>query len=161
MKRTAAIALLAAALLTGCGKPEDKFVGNWDGKLDVPQASIDQIEKQMPGAGAMAKAQIKDRSIALELKRDGTYALAAKTGAQTDNVTGTWTLAEDGKSIHMSAPEPDKATKDRMLKQGMTEEQLKPKESDAKDLKVSEDGKTLSVSESNMGISVTLTFTKK
>ena len=52
MKSHSLIALLAVAALVGCGKPEDKFVGKYDGKLDMPQETLDQFKAAAIAAGA-------------------------------------------------------------------------------------------------------------
>ena len=74
MKASSLIALVLAVALIGCGKPEDKFIGKYDGKLDIPQETLDQIKVAAVAAGATAaqvEQQIKSATFGMELMKEG------------------------------------------------------------------------------------------
>lgn len=85
MKTLAALTLVAALALAGCGVSEKSLAGKWTGKLVMS-------EEDKKSGGQFAEAMANSMTFDLELKEDKTFTLAAM-GMPSE---GTWTLA-DGK----------------------------------------------------------------
>jgi hypothetical protein len=87
-------ALLVAGILVGCSKPEDKFVGHYEGKIDIDQATKDKITQANPQGAAMLQ-EFESMSIALNLNADKTYSarLSGMSKRNANNRSGTWTLS--------------------------------------------------------------------
>ena len=90
---------LAALLMAGCSKPEDKFVGHYTGKVQItPQAekALSALPKQ---AQAQTRSQLQSLNVALDLKKDKAYtvSMSLPDGAYTG--TGTWSLTDNKISL--------------------------------------------------------------
>jgi hypothetical protein len=160
--RSLLLVAVAATLFVGCGKPEDKFVAKWIGKVDFPKEAMDTLKAMLPPADyAKAEKDIKDAKLDLELKKDKTYAITTVAQGEPSTVTGTWTLSEDGKTLTLSGPKLSDDAKAKAKAAGATDQQISASEDKSTAYTVSEDGKTLSTTEAQMGFQITITFTKQ
>ena len=161
MKKLLPIALVAAALIAGCGKPEDKFVGKWNGKVELPQAAIDMIKAFTPEAErGKVEQDIKDTKIELDLKKDRTYTITTTASGKTDSQNGTWTLDKEGKTVTLSAPKLSEDAKSKAKAAGATDAMIQEGEGKSMAYTVSTDKRTLTHTEEQMGMSITMTFSK-
>ena len=136
MKRLC-IALIAASLLiAGCGGPEDKFVGKWDGEFIIPEELLEMAKANAP---ENEKDQFDDLSYSLELKGDGTYDMARNSTGERS--TGTWTLSEDGKTISMTWPKGENDNSYSMISDSSGDNMA---------FDISEDGKSISFDNEQM-----------
>jgi hypothetical protein len=157
------LAIIAVALLlVACGKPQDKFVGIWDGKVEIPPETVEAMNKMMED---MAKAagqkitdtdrkqmeqgltELKNAKPTLELKEDGTCVLTSEGASPSDAANGTWVLSEDKKSITIKV-ESGKSTEVPPNKQDLV-------------FIIDADGKTMTFEDDQMGMKTKLTFTKR
>ncbi len=160
--RSLLLVAVAATLLVGCGKPEDKFVGNWTGKVEFPKEAMDTLKAMLPPADfAKAEKDIKEAKIDLELKKDKAYSITSVTQGKPSTVTGTWTLSEDAKTLTLSGPKLGEEAKADAKKAGATDAQIAESEAKSTAYTVSEDGKTISATEDQMGFKITISFSKQ
>lgn len=148
MKAHSLIALLVVAALMGCGKPEDKFVGKYDGKLEIPQESLDQIKAFATAAGAtpaQVEQQIKEATFGMELMKEGKCRVWSASKGQESSNEATWTLNEQGNAITIKFKDPVAGTGVVPPDMGLT---------------ASEDKKTLTFHRNEMGMQVTVVYTK-
>ena len=104
-------ALLVFALVVGCSKPEQKYVGTYTGKLQISQASKDKLAK-LGAQAAMVEQQIEKATFNLNLKDDMTYTVSASgvpaTAESSDE--GKWAFADNQITLtstkDKSKPEP-------------------------------------------------------
>ncbi len=90
------------AALVGCSKPESKFVGHYDAKIEVDQALRDKVAAAGPQATAMLEQQLGAAQGSLNLFGDGTYS-GRQSGTSKGNrgiSSGKWT--ESGGTITMT-----------------------------------------------------------
>jgi hypothetical protein len=161
MKHLAAIALVAIAL-AGCSKPEDKFVGKWDGKVDVPQEAIDMIKAFSPNEAPKIETEIKGTKVELDLAKDGKYTVTTTPlSGKPSSVSGTWTLSEDGKTLTMSGPQLSEDAKAKAKAAGATDAQIKQGEGQSTAYTVGEDAKTLTADLQQLGMTIKVAFTKR
>jgi ABC-type Na+ efflux pump permease subunit len=160
--RSLLLVAVAATLLVGCSKPEDKFVGNWAGKVEFPKEAMDTLKAMLPPADfAKAEKDIKEAKIDLELKKDKSYSITSVTENKPSTVTGTWTLSEDAKTLTLSGPKLGDEAKAAAKKAGATDAQIAESEAKSTTYTVSEDGKSMSTTEAQMGFEITISFSKK
>lgn len=148
MKAHALIALALVAALMGCGKPEDKFVGKYDGKLEIPQESIDQIKAFAGAAGAtpaQIEQQIKSATFGMELMKEGKCRVWSASNGQESSNEATWTLNEQGNAITIKFKDPVAGT-------GVVPPDMA--------LTASEDKKSLTFHQNQMGIKATVVYTR-
>jgi hypothetical protein len=157
------LAIIAVALLlVGCGKPEDKFVGMWDGKVEIPPEAVAAMNKMMDD---MAKATgqkvtdadrkemekalngAKDVKPTLDLKEDGTCVLSSEGAGRSETANGKWQLSEDKKSITVTV-------------QSTAASAAAPMNQDIVFI-IGDDGKTMTFEDNQMGMKTKLTFTKR
>ncbi|KKL45506.1 hypothetical protein LCGC14_2355010, partial [marine sediment metagenome] len=155
MQRTYAVLLLALLLITGCGKPEDKFVGKYDGTLEMDQELIELMQAAAsPDLPTNIAESLKSATLELELKGDGTYAMISNSINGPSVQTGTWTLNLDGEVLTLSSPVKDQRIKDMVGRMGGDS-------SDPIPFQISEDGRTLTFRGMQNGMSLGMTYTKK
>lgn len=138
MKRICTLLVAATLLLAACGKPEDKFVGHYDGTMEMPQEMIDLMKSMAPQFGedpSEMEAKLSNLQIGMELRGDGTCSMTNESDGKTDLTEGTWTLNEEGTQITVQLTE----AKKKASALGM------PTAGEDLVLDVSEDGKTLSI----------------
>jgi hypothetical protein len=159
-------------------KPEEKpdpsinaksVTGKYNGVVEIPQSTIDmakQMAAQQGGTPEQVDAfikQLKDEKITLELLADGTFTMKTSSQGSSPADKGAWTLGDDN-TVTLTPDKLSKEQRDQMKAQGATDEQINQTETLARKpqiLKVTEGGKVLSWSQSNMGMSMTVTFTRK
>lgn len=162
MKRVTILAIVAAALLVGCGKPQDKYVGMWEGTMEIPPEFAELMRSMAEG---MAKstgqsmtaaekkemedgiAALKDMKLTLDLKKDGTCTMGSNAPGQNGTTAGTWLLSEDKKSITLTMQQGDGATIGQMNR--------------AIVFVIGADGKSMTFEDNQMGMKTKLSFTKK
>lgn len=158
---------------TGESKPsttETKatYAGTYNGRVDIPQESIDAFMKQVPPEQqAQFKAQfeqglkmVKDVKIVLELMPDGTYKKTITAMGRTEPETGKWHYDEAKKAVVMKSDGPTPEQLAEAKKAGVTDQMIK----EAKDMEqiavVSADQKTMTVSVTQMGMTTNVIYTK-
>ena len=157
------LAIIAALLLlVGCGKPEDKFVGTWDGKIEIPPEAVAAMNKMMEDMAKatgqkvtdadrqeMEKALTGAKNVkpTLDLKEDGTCILTSEADGKTGTTSGKWVLSEDKKSITVTI-QPQMGAAAVPTNQDLV-------------FVVGEDGKTMSYEDEQMGVKSKLSFTKR
>lgn len=166
--KSSCAALLFLALIAGCSKPEDKFVGKWDGKMDLSQEMMDMAEaakafltpeqiKQMEDAQKM----IADARVVLDLKDDGTYVMTTTGLNESHTVNGKWTLSEDGKTITAESWPMTEAEKKSAVDQGISAQIVEQLADEDLKCVVSEDMNTLTYVAETMGASLTIRFVRQ
>ncbi|MCH8991969.1 MAG: hypothetical protein IIA44_09515, partial [Acidobacteria bacterium] len=152
MKRAATALILATLVIASCSKPEDKFVGHYDGELNIPQQMIDAMKAMASSFGGNpeeVEARIVDGKIGPELRGDGTCTMSGSSGGEGDSMDGTWTLNEEATQITLQLAEAEEKASEIGL----------PSAGENLVLDVSEDGKTLSFGGRQMGMAVGTAFT--
>lgn len=158
VKRLLLPASLVFLLIAGCSKPEDKFVGKWDGKIEMPQEALDMIKgmaSTMLPADQKGKIEefekfVKDGRLELDLQAEGKARLTSINPDGEDMAQeATWKLAEDGKTLSVTVAR-SAATPGAM---GSVSRDL--------NLSVSEDNRKLSIVQSDGGLSMTISFAKR
>ena len=155
MKQLLIAVIAASLLLAACDRPEDKFVGQYDGEIDMPQELIEAVKLFAVQNGDdpdEVEAGMTGGTIAMELRGNGTCTMTKTADDKTELTHGTWTLNDDGTkiTIHIVMDEDTAALMD-----------LPNVPSRDRVLDVSEDGKTLTLEESQLGRTVITTFTRK
>jgi hypothetical protein len=171
-KKALAVGLLLAALVVGCSKPEDKFVGKWDGKMEFPPEFFEMMKSMAEGmsksmnskdgratpspdlnADEMAK-ELSNVKTELDLKKGGTCTLTSDAGGSNMVQSGTWTLSEDGTSIavKLSPPAMSGAAAPSSTTGSFSQETV---------YVVSEDKKSMVYEQNQMGMKVKMSFTKR
>jgi hypothetical protein len=158
------LAILAAAILltAGCGKPENKFVGTWDGTMELPPEAVEMMKglaesiakssgKSLTEADRKAMeegmASMKDMKLILDLKDDGTCTMTSNHPGQGEATNGTWQLSEDQKSITINMQQGSGAAVGQVSR--------------AIAMVLSADGKSMSFEDNQMGMKTKLTFNKR
>ena len=155
MQRTHAALLFALLLIAGCDKPEDEFVGKYDGKMEMDLELLELMQSAAPQEfPTNLEESLKSVTIELELKGDGTYAMVANSINGPSVQTGTWSLSLDGGVLTLSSPVKDQRIKDMVVQMGFDSSEPIP-------MVVSDNGRTLSYRASQNGMSIKLTYTKK
>ena len=155
MKRLLVAVIAASLLLAACDKPEDKFVGQYDGTIDIPQELIEVMKSmvsQMGGDPDEVEAGMTGGKIAMELRGDGTCTMTKTADDNTELTDGTWTLNDEGTQITVHIAMDEEAAAEMGLPSGSGRDRV---------LDVSEDGKTLTFEETQLGRTVKTTFTRK
>ena len=97
--RKALVALIGLLLICGCSKPEAKYVGHFNGKMNIAPETQAKLAQQSPQfAQAMANA-----TFALNLKQDMTFSLTTTMMGQGVTNTGVWSLT-NGQIVMTSKP---------------------------------------------------------
>ena len=87
------VLLFVAFLLVGCAKPEDKYVGHFNGKITIdPDTRAKLIQEGGDQAAKMVQA-MESAAISLDLNKDKTYKMQIG-GPMGTATTGTWTFAD-------------------------------------------------------------------
>lgn len=94
MSRLSAALFVALLLIAGCGKPEDKFVGHYNGKMNI-SAQAEAKAAQAGPQGQQILDAFKNATFGLQLNQDKTYSLATTIMGKSDNISGTWTLTNN------------------------------------------------------------------
>ena len=155
MKRLFVAVIAASLLLVACGKPEDKFVGKYDGEIDVPEGMIELLKSyalQTGGNPDEVEAGLTEGKIAMELRGDGTCIMSTTTAGKTELTGCTWTLNDDGTQISVFIEMDEAVAEELDLPSGSGR---------LRELSVSEDGKTLTYEEHMLGKTLITTFTRK
>ena len=135
----AVLPMLALAIAVGCGKPEDKFVGHYNGKMTISAQAQDKI-KNSGAQGAQMLQGMLAATLGLELKQDKTFALTTSMLGQSNVTNGTWSL--DNSQITMQGTDASGAAQGTPSK-----------------LNSSDDGKTLTAV-NNIDPGSTMVFTR-
>ena len=155
MKRTCTLLIAAALLASGCGSPEDKFVGTWTGEVDVPPETIDAMFAGLtPEAKEMVMKEMGDVEATLTLNEDGTYSQTSTTPRASTTVTGTWTLNEEGTKLTISEPDRSAQVEAGLAAIGASNMPLESV------YDVQDDGATLHIEQEMMGLRSAMTFRK-
>jgi len=136
----ALLSILALAIAVGCGKPEDKFVGHYNGKMAISTQAQDKLKNTGGAQGEQLLQGMLAATLGLELKKDKTFALTTSMLGQSNVTNGTWSL--DNSQIIMQGTDASGAA------QG-TPSKLNP----------SDDGKTLTAI-NTVDPGTTMVFTK-
>ncbi len=155
MKRACTLLVVATLLLAACDRPEDKFVGQYDGEIDMPQELIEAIKLFALQSGDdpdEVEAGLTGTKIAMELRRDGTCTMTESADDEAELTDGTWFLNDEGTQITVRIPMDEEEAAARGLPRGAATDRV---------LDVSEDDKTLTFEQTQLGRTVTTTFTRK
>jgi len=120
------VAMLACTMLSGCGsselKPHDRLIGQWEGKIELDQAVIQQRlsaapEQFSPGVAPtqLTRGQLQQQfdsmanmQMEVEFTKDGEMRINAHVGAMERTVRGTWELTKhDGDTLTVKMTEPE------------------------------------------------------
>jgi hypothetical protein len=152
------------------GLVEGSLAGTYDGTIEIPAETIEKIKQMAAQQGGTSAnvdqllSQLTKEKLSLDLKSDGTFVMtaASQTSANGGN-KGTWKLtAPDTVTVT-----PDKLSaelRNQMKQSGMTDAQIDQNEKAMRapqTLKVADGGKTLKLTQSNMGMTMFLTFKRK
>ena len=155
MKRTCTLLVIASLLLAACTKPEDKFVGHYDGKTAIPQETIDAMRAMASSMGAdpdEVEARLTNSQISMALRDDGTCTLIGESDGRSESMEGKWTLNKEGTQVTIQFTGLEEKAADMGLPTGPNQDMV---------LNVSEDGKTLSLEDAQIGLTFGMTFTRK
>ena len=94
MSRFSTVLFVVLVLLAGCGKPEDKLVGHYNGKLTLSSQAQAKATQAGPQAQQLLDA-LNNATFGLQLNQDKTYSLT--TNMMGNNISGKWSL--DNKQI--------------------------------------------------------------
>jgi hypothetical protein len=166
VRGTASILAVLALALVGCGGPERRFVGTWDGSVDMSPEAIEEVVNKLdpdnPHAATGMRAGLAAVTLTLELKKDRTYSLTtAFPGQAPDVVTGKWRTDADGKTVTLdgAAMTPERVAEMRAT--GASDKDIAKLEGTVVTLSVSKDKKTLAGPASPFGIQLDYTFAKR
>jgi len=167
MKRCVASIIVVMALLAGCSKPEDKFVGKWDGKVELPKEFVAMMEGMAKAFASTSKdpnakapdlqGELDKAKLELDLQKSGQYVLTTTSTKGTTTESGTWKLSEDGKTIKLTLPKdaqqkldstPGSPNLGNFGKDGMT-------------FNVAEGNKAMALELNQAGMSIKFSFTKR
>jgi len=85
------VALLVCAV--GCGKPTDKFIGQYTGKVQLLPLAEKRLAQLPPQAAAQARSTIENLKMNLDLRKDMTYTTNMEFPGNTYSVSGKWFLS--------------------------------------------------------------------
>ena len=155
MKRLLVAVVAASLLLAACEKPEDKFVGKYDGAIDMPPDLIEAIMLfAMQGGDDPTEVEdaIINGTIALELHENGKCTMTNSLGDNSRSTTGTWTLNNEGTQITIHVERDEQTAAETGLPGGFGRDRV---------LDISNDGKTLTFEDTVLRRTVKTTFTRK
>ncbi len=170
-KKVFPVMLLLAALIGGCSKPEDKFVGMWDGKMEYPPEYLEMMKGMMEGLSKGMKdgkgtttppsnlnveelvAEMNNVKFELELKKDGACSMSTGANGQKFSQGGTWTLSEDGKSIAVKMGAVSSVEGKPISSTGGVSQEIT--------YKIAEDNKSMVFEQDQMGIKMKMSFAKR
>ena len=145
------------------------LAGKYDGKIDVPQAAVDTALAKVPPANrAQAEAfmnqmltSIKNAKIMIELAKDGTYVATTTTDGKTETEKGKWSLDVAKGTVDIKSPELSQERIAMMKQQGATPEVIAQAQNATETAKIEDGGRRLVMSNTQEGVTVTVTFTKR
>ncbi len=155
MKRLWVAVIAASLVLAACDKPEDKFVGEYDGTIEVPPGLIEAMKLFAIQRGSNpddVEAAMTSGTLAMELRGNGSCTMTTTFDEDSALTDGTWTLNDEGTQITVRIPIDDETAEARDLPSGSGRLRV---------LDVSEDGKTLTYEEERLNRTVVTTFTRK
>ena len=97
------LTFLTLLLLAGCGKPEDKLVGHYNGKMNLSP----QTQTKMKAAGAQGDQLLQGMmgaTFGLDMKQDKTYSLTTTMMGQSNVISGSWKLDNNQIVLQMTNP---------------------------------------------------------
>lgn len=155
MKQLLIAIVACGVLLAACGGPEGKFIGKYDGEIEIPQQMIDLMKSFAEMGGEDADAVIADMQnakISMELKKDGVCTMTAVAGGETHTNDATWSLNEEGNEITIKiADGEDSIASSNMMPDSNTDLVFA----------VSNGGKVLTFEQEQMGMKFKMTFTRR
>ena len=155
MKRLLVAVLAASLMLAGCDGPEDKFVGQYEGTVDMPQDLVELLKSLAIQNGDdpdEVEAGLTGGKLAMELRDDGTCTMIKTADDKTELTACTWTLNREGTQITVHVAMDEVAAGALDVPSGPGRDRV---------LDVSEDGKTLTLNETVLRRTVKTTFTRK
>ena len=155
MKRLLVVVIAASLLVAACDKSRDKFVGQYDGEIDVSPETIELMRSLALQNGMdpdEVEAAMTGGKIALELRDDGTCTMTRTEDDKTGLTNGTWTLNDEGTQITVHVVMDEETAAERGFESAPSRDKV---------LDVSEDGKTLTLEETVLRRKVKTTFTRK
>ena len=155
VKRFFVLLFAVPLLLVACSKPEDKFVGEYDGTIELPDGLIEARKLFALQSGDdpdEVEAILTSGAIGMELRENGLCTMTTTYDEDSALTHGTWTLNDEGTQITVRIPIDDETAEARGLPSGSGRLRV---------LDVSEDGKTLTYEEERLNRTVVTTFTRK
>ncbi len=101
-KSSLALITLTALIIAGCAKPEDKLVGHYNGKANIPEATKKELARTHPEQLPLLDA-LEAGTYSLDLKQDKTYSSLMSVMGHDNPTAGTWTLDGNQITLHNSA----------------------------------------------------------
>jgi hypothetical protein len=95
------------------------------------------------------------------MKSDGTYETTITARGKTEETKGTWTFDEAKKQITMKPGDPTPEQIAEAKKLGMTDDQIKAAKGKTQTVEVSGDGRVLTLNNTDFGMKVVITYTKR
>jgi hypothetical protein len=89
-----AIVAAVFACAVGCGKPTDKYVGHYTGKVQLLPLAKRRLAQLPPQAAAQARTMIENLTMDLDLRKDMTYTTNMNLPGSTYSVSGTCFLSQ-------------------------------------------------------------------
>ena len=81
-----------ALVVVGCSKPEDKFVGHYNGKVELGAETKQKIAALPPEAKKQAESNFQNIKVDLDLRQDKSYTFNLTIPSASFSVTGVWEL---------------------------------------------------------------------
>lgn len=145
------VTVACGALLVACGGPEAKFIGTYDGGMEMPQAMIDAMNAGAAASGVDPDefvADVLNANMTMELKKDGVCIITSDLGGETNTQNVTWSLNDEGTEITLKLADSEGSTANANMMSGVNTDLV---------FVVSDDGKVLTSEDDQFGMKMTYT----